>query len=332
MMFTREFILEILELQKTEPDKFDAFVNSLTDKQHIAFSEALKAFVEEIPAQLHEAALKENIAALDNNIALLEEKVISNEIKDMMGDIELEALAKERRIAYMGLKNELRKKLLENPSSPEAKGLLNNIIKTEKDNNYYNEAEWADVLPLLAPNAVSLPTKPIVAETPPPQAIEHNEKSPYSRPPLTRNQIFLKLDKLKFKPDELSRFMSTKGMTREEFCIAVPMLFSMYEGTREYKTNKQFREEIIQQKKEQYEIVAGYTEYFKKQKEEQEALEAAKEKMLETVEALTDKLKDQLMLEPNNEDIKKVIRELIENEKKYNVYNEEYWEDILHLL
>lgn len=332
MEFTKEVILEILELQKTEPDKFDALVNSFTDKQHIAFSEALKSFVTEIPTEFHDAALKENLAALDENIAAMEEKVIGDEINNMMGDIELEALAKERRVAYMGLKNELRKKLLENPSSPEAKLLINHIIKTEKDNKYYNEAEWAHVLPLLASNAVSVPTKPIVAETPPLQAIEKNEKSPYSRPPLTRNQIFLKLDKLKFKPDELSRFMSTKGMTREEYCIAVPMLFSMYEGTKQYKTDKAFRDEIIKQKKEMYEIVDAYTEHFKKQKEEQEALEAAKIEMLETVQALADKLKDQLMLEPNNEEIKKLIRGMIANEKEFNVYDEEYWEDILHLL
>jgi predicted metal-binding transcription factor (methanogenesis marker protein 9) len=332
MEFTNEFILELLELQKTEPNKFDALVNSFTDKQHIAFSEALKAFVAEIPAEFYNATLKQNLAVLDKNMASLEEKVIGDEINNMMGDIELEALAKERRIAYMGLKNELRKKLLENPSSPETKLLINHIIKTEKDNKYYNEAEWADVLPLLASNELPIATKPIVEATPPFEATEKSEKSPYSRPPLTRNQIFLKLDKLKFKPDELSRFMSTKGMTREEYCIAVPMLFSMYEGTREYKTNKQFREEIIQQKKEMYEIVEGYTEHFKKQKEEQEALETAKEKAMQAAQELTDKLKDQLMLEPNNEDIKKVIRELIENEKKYKVYNEEYWEDILHLL
>ena len=332
MEFTNEFILEMLELQKNEPSKFDAFVYSLTDKQHIAFGEAIKAFVAEIPAEFHNATLKQNLAVLDKNMASLEEKVIGDEINNMMGDIELEALAKERRIAYMGLKNELRKKLLENPSSPEAKLLINHIIKTEKDNKYYNEAEWAEVLPLLASNAVSVPTKSIVAETPPLQAIEKTEKSPYSRPPLTRNQIFLKLDKLKFKPYELNRFMSTKGMTREEYCIAVPMLFSMYEGTKQYKTDKAFRDEIIKQKKEMYEIVDGYTEYFKKQKEEQEALEAAKEKMLETVEALADKLKDKLMLEPNNEDIKKMIRGLIENEKKFNIYDEAYWEDILYLL
>lgn len=332
MMFTKEFILELLELQKTEPDKFDAFVNSFTDKQHIEFSEALKSFVGEIPTEFHDAALKENLAALDNNIALLEEEVISNEIKDMMGNIELEALAKERRIAYMGLKNELRKKLLENPSSPEAKLLINHIIKTEKDNKYYNEAEWADVLPLLESNELPVATKPIVEETPPPEAIEQNEKSPYSRPPLTRNQIFLKLDKLKFKADALGRFMSTKGITREEYCIAVPMLFSMYEGTKQYKTNKAFRDEIIKQKKKMYEIVEVYTEHFKKQKEEEEALEAAKIEMLETVQALADKLKDQLMLEPNNEEIKKLIRGMIENEKEFNVYDEAYWEDILHLL
>lgn len=332
MMFTREFILEILELQKTEPDKFDAFVNSLTDKQHIAFSEALKSFVAEIPAEFHNASLKKNLAVLDENIAAMEEKVISKEIKDMMGDIELDALAKERRIAYMGFKNELRKKLLENPSSPEAKLLINHVIKTEKDNNYYNEAEWADILPLLESNELPVATKPIVAETQPPQAIAQNEKSPYSRPPLTRNQIFLKLDKLKFKPDELSRFMSTKGMTREEYCIAVPMLFSMYEGTKQYKTDKAFRDEIIKQKKEMYEIVEGYTEHFKKQKEDEAALEAAKIEMLETVQALADKLKDQLMLEPNNEEIKKLIRGMIANEKEFNVYDEGYWEDILHLL
>ncbi len=332
MMFTKEFILELLELQKTEPNKFDAFVNSFTDKQHIEFSEALKSFVEEIPTEFHDAALKENLAALDNNIALLEEGMISNEINKMMGDIELEALAKERSIVYMGFKNELRKKLFENPSSPEAKLLINHIIKTEKDNNYYNEADWADVLPLLASNELSVATKPIVEETPPLQEIEKNEKSPYSRPPLTRNQIFLKLDKLKFKPDELNRFMSTKGMTREEYCIAVPMLFSMYEGTKQYKTDKEFRDEIIKQKKELYEIVEVYTEHFKKQKEEEEALEAAKEKAIQAVQELTEKLKDQLMLEPNNEGIKKTIRGLIENEKKFNVYDEEYWEDILHLL
>jgi cysteinyl-tRNA synthetase len=123
--------------------------------------------------------------------------------------------------------------------------------------------------------------------------------------------------------------MSTKGITREEYCIAVPMLFSIYEGTSEYKKNKQFRDKILEQKKVNDEIVAGYTAEFKKQKEE---LEKAKEKVVQSLEDLTEKLKDQLMLEPNNEDIKKVIREIIAVEKKNNVYDEEYWEDILHLL
>jgi hypothetical protein len=206
---------------------------------------------------------------------------------------------------------------------------VNHIIKTEKEHNNYNEAEWAAVLHLLEPSDIPVVTKPIVEEKKPVDEIQKNHKSPNSRPPLTRNQIFLKLDKLKFRSDELAYFMSTKSITREEYCIAVPMLYSIYEGTSEYKKNKQFREQILEQKKEHYEIVAGYTIAFKKQKEKEEE---AKEKVKQALEALTEKLKDQLMLEPNNEDIKKTIREIIALEKKYNVYDEEYWDDILQLL
>lgn len=332
MKFTKEFMLKIFELKKNEPNKFDEFINSLSDKQHIEFSEALKLFVEEIPIEFHDTPLKENLAELDKNIALLEDGMISNEINEMMGDIELEALANERRIAYMELKNELKKKLLENPSSPEANRLINLMIKNEKDNDIYNKADWADVLPLLGLNELSVISKPVVEETPPIEELQENEKSPYSRPPLTRNQIFLKLDKIKFKEEELAHFMSTKGITREEYCIAVPMLFSMYESTKQYKTNKLFREAIIQAKKEQYEIVASYTEYFKKQKEAEDEANKAKEDWFKAFQNLTDKLKENLLVDPNSEDIKNAIKGIIANLKNYNIYNEAYWEDVLHLL
>jgi hemoglobin-like flavoprotein len=137
---------------------------------------------------------------------------------------------------------------------------------------------------------------------------------------------------LKFRSDELAHFMGNKGMSRKEYCIAVPMLFSIYEGTNEYKKNKEFRDIILVQKKVSEEIVAGYTAAFKKQKELDEVLEKAKEKAIQSQEALYEKIKDQLMLEPNNEDIKKMIRDIIALEKQYNIYDEEYWEDILHLL
>jgi hypothetical protein len=332
MKFTREFIVQIFKQKKNDPNKFEEFVNSLTDKQHIEFSEALKSFVEELPIDLKDETLKQHLAELDENIAILEDEIISNEINEMMGDIELEAQAKERRIAYMALKNELRKKLLENPSSPEAKLLINHIIKLEKEHNIYDEAEWADVLPLLDSNESSVISKPVVEEIPEIEELPKNEKSPYSRPPLTRNQIFLKLDKLKFKADELGHFLSTKGMTREEFCIAVPMLFSMYEGTKQYKTDKQFREGVLEYKKVLYDKVAKYEEYFKKQKEEEEELNKNKEKVMKSYQELADNLKDKLMLEPNNEDVKNMIRKMIESEKKYNIYDKENWEDILHLL
>ena len=329
MEFTKEFVLGLLELKKTDPDKVDEFLNSLNDKQHIEFSEAIKSVVNDISTAYHNDELKDSLATMDKNNAILEEKIVDAEIKEMMADIELDALAQERHTAYIGFKNEVRKKLLEKPTSPEAKLVVNHIIKVEKEHNYYNEAEWAEVLHLLESGDISVATIPTVEKTQPLDEIQKNDKSPYSRPPLTRNEIFLKLDKLKFKFDELAQFMSTKGITREEYCIAVPMLFSIYEGTSEYKTNKQFRDKILEQKKVNDEIAAGYTAEFRKQKQEQEE---AKEKAIQALEALTEKLKDQLILEPNNEDIKKTIREIIALEKKNNVYDDEYWEDILHLL
>ncbi len=332
MKFTKEFVLGLFESKKTEPEKVDEFLNGLTDKEHIELMEVIKSLANDIPTEYHNDELRKNLAVLDKNIAILEEGIVDAEIKEMMDDVELDALAKQRHIAYMDLKNEVRRKLLENPASPEAKSIANLIIKTEKEHKNYNEAEWTEVLHLLGPENVPAAPKPIVEETPPIEEIKKDVKSPYDRPPLTRNQIFLKLDKIKFKADELEHFMSTKGTTREEFCIAVPMLFSMYEGTKQYKTNKQFREEIIKQKKIQYEIVADYTEIFKRQKEREEAEKAAKEKGAEAVEEITDKLKDQLMLEPNNESIKKMIRDIIALQKEFHIYDEDYWEDILHLL
>lgn len=335
MEFAKEFVLGLLELQKTDPNKVGEFLKCLSDKQLIEFGEAMKSIANDIPTEYHNDELKNNLATIDENKAMLEEKIVDDEIKEMMYDVELDALAQERHAAFMGLKNEIRKKLLENPDSPEAKLVANHIIKVEKEHNHFNEAEWAEVLYILNPDDSSISLKPAVEETQPIEDIKPSEekektnKSPYSRPPLTRNQIFLKLDKLKFKPDELTHFMSTKGMTREEYCIAVPMLFSMYEGTKEYKTNKQLRDQVLEQKKIHYDIVASYNEIFKKQKAEQEE---AKAKAMQSLEELLEKLKEQLMLQPNNEDIKKAIREIIAMEKKNNIYDEEYWEDILHLL
>ena len=63
-----------------------------------------------------------------------------------MLDIEIEDLAKKRGATYIGLKNEVRKKLLENTNSSEAKLIINHIIKAEQEHSLYNELEWKEVL------------------------------------------------------------------------------------------------------------------------------------------------------------------------------------------
>lgn len=330
MKFTKEFVLGLFKLKKTSPEKVDGFLNSLSDKQHVELIDTIQSLADDLPPELHDDELKRNLASINNSKAQLEENIVDADVKKMMQDIELEALAQERRVAFMALKMETRKKLIETPESPEAKRIAELIIRREKEHQLYIEEEWAEVLHLLEPGRVPAPERPMPEPTEPESP--PTDSSPYSRPPLTRNQIFLKLDKIKFKPEEVAHFMSTKGITREEFCIAVPILFSMYEESSQYKNNKAFRDEIIKQKKIQYQIVADYTEAFKKQKEREDELKASRNEAVKAIGEVRDQIKDRLMLEPKNEEVKHAIREIIKHERTLKIYDEEYWQDVLHLL
>jgi hypothetical protein len=111
MEFTKEFVLGLLELKKTDPNKVDESFNSLTDSQHVKFSEALKAVINDIPEEYHNDELKNKLAFMDKNIAVIEDKIVEDEIKEIMFDIELDELAQKRSAAYLGFKIEVRKKL-----------------------------------------------------------------------------------------------------------------------------------------------------------------------------------------------------------------------------
>lgn len=149
MEITKALVLYILTLQNEKPEEANEFMNSLTDKEMIVFGNMIKEIINDIPVEAHNDEMRQNIENMDANIATLEEVVVGKEIEEMMADIELDAAAKKRHESYSALKNELRKKILENPDSLEAKLLINHVIDTEKQHGLYVEDEWMEVLHLL---------------------------------------------------------------------------------------------------------------------------------------------------------------------------------------